>query len=69
MSFIFDKDIDWLFFFCKNCWEIRKFTFSEPIQFNKKVVQTGVCVKCKSEQTITAQECRDYYRELNENNE
>ncbi|QBQ07775.1 hypothetical protein SGLAD_v1c05760 [Spiroplasma gladiatoris] len=68
MSFNFDKDTDWIFTFCKSCWDYKKFIFDKPINFFKAKKQKALCISCKNCQNINLEEAREYYCHLNDNN-
>ncbi|ALD66118.1 hypothetical protein [Spiroplasma cantharicola] len=68
MAFNFEQDTDWIFTFCKNCWDFKKFIFNKPINFETKASYNGICVSCKKEQRINLKEARDYYDHLNDHN-
>ncbi|ASP28621.1 hypothetical protein SCORR_v1c08490 [Spiroplasma corruscae] len=68
MSFIFDTDINYIFTFCKKCWDFKKFVFREAINFDKNEYTIGLCTNCNKEQNINLYEAKDYYLKLNNNN-
>ncbi|QGS52042.1 hypothetical protein [Spiroplasma tabanidicola] len=68
MAFNFEKDTDWIFTFCKTCWDYKKFVFDKPLDFSKAKKEPAVCTSCKKGQTINLKEAREYYHHLNDNN-
>ncbi|AKU80158.1 hypothetical protein [Spiroplasma turonicum] len=68
MAFTFDEDIDYIFTFCKICWDYKKFLFDNPISFETQSSSVGICVNCNKQQNINLYEVKDYYLNLNNNN-
>lgn len=70
MAFNFDEDIDWIFMYCKQCWDYRKFVFTKPIDWtNDFGHQEGICTFCNKKQKIALKEAREYYDHLNDHNQ
>ncbi|ATZ18906.1 hypothetical protein ESOMN_v1c05240 [Williamsoniiplasma somnilux] len=69
MAFNFDNDNDWLFMFCKKCWDYKKFVFNKAINFEDETTdQLGKCVDCDKKQKISTLEIKEYYGHLNDHN-
>jgi len=68
MSFKFESDVDWIFMFCKKCWDYKKFIFLKPISFIDEDEHIGKCISCLNEQILPKKEGLNYYLQLNENN-
>ncbi|AHI52599.1 hypothetical protein [Spiroplasma culicicola] len=68
MAFNFDQDTNWIFTFCKKCWDFKKFTFKKPINFESEDSSQGICTSCKKRQNISLVEARGYYDHLNDHN-
>ena len=64
----FDEDIDWIFTFCKVCWDFRKIVFDKPLNFETKKQSVGKCTKCQSIVNIYLNNAKEYYENLNEEN-
>ncbi|WP_031542130.1 hypothetical protein [Mesoplasma photuris] len=69
MKLDFDKEIDYLFFFCKSCWKYTKFLSDGNIDWTKTNA-VFVCVECKNEQAFAdLKELEEYYDHLNDHND
>ncbi len=64
----FDDDINWIFTFCKVCWDFKKIVFEKPFDFNTDQLQQGRCTKCNAIQTVAPSDARKYYEDLNKEN-
>ncbi|WP_027120128.1 hypothetical protein [[Mycoplasma] testudinis] len=68
MAYKFKEPIDFLYLFCKNCWEFRKFSIDKKIDFNSKVdldkIDTYECTVCNTPTEIVRKEIVDYYQKL-----
>ncbi|AKX34507.1 hypothetical protein SLITO_v1c08930 [Spiroplasma litorale] len=64
----FDIDTNWIFTFCKTCWDFKKFIFESNINFDESEPTNGKCFSCKNIQRINFSEVKDYYLNLNNKN-
>ncbi len=63
-----NNEIDWLFSFCKSCWEYRKIVFSKKIDFSNDLELKGKCVQCNNINLFNIKKIQNYYMNLNKNN-
>ncbi len=63
-----NKDINWIFMFCKSCWEYEKFEFKEIINFNLVADIIGECKNCHNKKIINTLDIKNHYEELNKDN-
>jgi len=68
MAFIFDDDINYIFTFCKSCWDFSKFIFEIPLDFDYEEQREGLCTICNNKQRISLIDSKEYYEKLNEDN-
>ncbi|AHI54202.1 hypothetical protein SSABA_v1c08010 [Spiroplasma sabaudiense Ar-1343] len=62
------KTDDFLFLFCKNCWNYQKFQLSKNQEQTLSQKTTFLCLKCNLEQNVDLEKIQNYYEVLNEHN-
>jgi ribosomal protein S27E len=64
----FEKDSNFIFTFCKACWDFKKIVFDQPINFENDKPQFGKCENCGNSQSVNLKDAKAYYENLNEDN-
>ncbi|PPE05756.1 hypothetical protein [Williamsoniiplasma lucivorax] len=65
-----NQSLSSVFMFCKQCWEQRKFDFTND--FNQVDLQDelwGKCNTCQRKQAVLLKDIKEYYDHLNDHNQ
>ena len=65
---IFPRHAQWVYSFCRHCWEYRQFTFLEPWAETKQTKLTGRCSVCDLHEQFVISELRHYYEQVSQTN-
>ncbi|WP_115558401.1 hypothetical protein [Spiroplasma alleghenense] len=63
-----NNQTEFLFIFCKKCWNYQKFLFNDKLSEDKNHLKVFNCGVCERQQKIDIKAIHQYYEVLNEHN-